>query len=60
MGKVVIVSHNMLESMTVYPSPIRAKVSDIALFGKVLIDAIMFSGETAHGQYVFLFSVLIV
>jgi pyruvate kinase len=60
MGKVVIVAPNMLESMTFYPSPNWAEVSDIALFGKVLIDAIMFSGETAHGQYVFLFSVLIV
>jgi hypothetical protein len=51
-GKVVIVSPNMLESMIVHPTLTSVEVSDIAIDVPEGADTLMLYGETAHGKYV--------
>jgi pyruvate kinase len=52
MGKAIIVTTNMLESMIVHPTLTSAEVSDIAINVPEGADVVMLYGETTHGKYV--------
>jgi pyruvate kinase len=56
MGKTVIVTTNMLESMIVHPILTSAEVSGIVVVVPEGTDAIMLYGETAHEKYVHFFT----